>query len=999
MYNRYSSIIPFYRTFIVVFFLSASIVYSDDLDSLQSIIISGTVLMSNDEPIEEAIITLRNLKDEILEEKTTNRKGVFRIKDVKPKFYFLTIKHDFHGSKRIKINPRKNKNSNLDIRVYLDGEDESVNCYLFGPEPPTTFDPMLNIKDFEVVTGPENILVTWKDIGQAKLYTLYDNDEKVYSGENTRFQTNAYPGVEHCYKLQAHGSFGLEGKITSKSCVSATTQSPRDIIINPYRNTLSITWSDVEGAVSYAVYRNDEYVKDLANTSFVDSSLEFGVEYFYKISAIDGMQKESKSSVEVKSKTHEFVDIPILSSVNSKTNIVLIWNEVENAKTYNVYRDDEFLSSVETTTFTDPMPPGTEYCYKISCVDKYEVETELSDVYCTKVKLGAPKGLLADADVTSMHLNWDEVYGADYYMIYEMFDNDSVKYIAESRSTQYTVESLEFSEDICFVVTSIDMEGEESDFSSQACNIVFDPPHFTIQGVKILEPSGNEMIDAREKGSMQFAIFNDGQSPAHNLIVSVLPKNPDVSLIIGDPAIIDTLQAGRIKYVSIEIQGLLEVKTGVHELELYVSSLEKVELDSTYVFNIETKSMVPPKMIIADYAVSNDFGTNYIPKNEQANLTLRIQNVGEGETESVFVLIKNNRTYSMEDFNGKITLPAFAPGDYMDIDFPIKTSLDNFAIDVEMTDYLSITSKHRINIETMYNYRSPMELTIQDIGAEGIIHYPDELGDIDVDRSIPIGRKNPNGIAVILVTPDYEDNSYKKLEHADRDRDVVRKYFSQAFGFSDFQILPSKPWQMEGGPSRDEYDMIFDPYDGDLKKRVSSAERYSDMDEIDLFIYYRGYGEWINGRPMLIPRDAKHDRDITKFPLEDMLNSISRLAVLESIKAITLFLDITYLNPENSLELLWDYPNLSEKISILSSSSNGETSQIFYDKKHSFFTYSLLKGMTGSADDGDNVLNLGELVEYVYKTLPENIRSQPGATGQNPKFNGMDMKRKVLDLR
>ena len=83
-------------------------------------------------------------------------------------------------------------------------------------------------------------------------------------------------------------------------------------------------------------------------------------------------------------------------------------------------------------------------------------------------------------------------------MIYEMFDNDSVKYIAESRSTQYTVGSLEFSEDICFVVTSIDMEGEESDFSSQACNIVFDPPHFTIQSVKILEHSGNEMIDARE---------------------------------------------------------------------------------------------------------------------------------------------------------------------------------------------------------------------------------------------------------------------------------------------------------------------------------------------------------------------------------------------------------------------------------------------------------------------------------------------------------------------
>ena len=50
--------------------------------------------------------------------------------------------------------------------------------------------------------------------------------------------------------------------------------------------------------------------------------------------------------------------------------------------------------------------------------------------------------------------------------------------------------------------------------------------------------------------------------------------------------------------------------------------------------------------------------------------------------------------------------------------------------------------------------------------------------------------------------------------------------------------------------------MIFDPYQGDLRKRIISAEKYSEMDEIDLYVYYRGYGEWVNGRPFLIPRDA-----------------------------------------------------------------------------------------------------------------------------------------------
>ena len=64
--------------------------------------------------------------------------------------------------------------------------------------------------------------------------------------------------------------------------------------------------------------------------------------------------------------------------MNSKTNIVLIWNEVNEAITYNVYRDSDFIASVDMTTFTDPMPPGKEYCYSVTCIDKYDVETEKS---------------------------------------------------------------------------------------------------------------------------------------------------------------------------------------------------------------------------------------------------------------------------------------------------------------------------------------------------------------------------------------------------------------------------------------------------------------------------------------------------------------------------------------------------------------------------------------------------------------------------------------------
>ena len=970
-----------------------------ELSLSQNVTISGLVKNPLDKPVKKANVTLRNLKEEIIQEAVTNRKGVFELEGIDPKFYYLVIEHEADGSKRIKINPRKKQNEDLNLLFYLDGIEDSVECYLFGSEPPTSFDPVLNINNVQIETAPEKIIVTWKDKKQAKLYELFENGEKVYVGEETRYEKEVYPGTEYCYEIQASGDYGLKGLFSSKSCTSATTQSPKNIKIDAYKNSLSLSWSPVEGAVSYAVYRDDEMIKELNGISFKEENLDFSTEYFYKVTALDGMQSESKPSIEVKSTTHDFVEVPILSSIESKASITLIWNEVEMAKQYEITRDGAIIDSTSSTTYVDQMPPGKKYCYQVSSIDQYGIETDHSIEHCAKVALPPPSGLQADAGVSSMNLYWDEVMGAESYLIYEKKDQDAFTYVGESRSTQFTVKSLDFSADLCFVVTSIDMDGEESDFSMSGCNIVLDPPHFQVKSMRLNEPSGNDLIDAKEEGSIQFALLNDGQSPAHDVFVSVEPKEPNMFLIIKEPMIIDTLPAGRIKFVDIGIQGMLQVETGEDEFELKLSSREKIELDEPYFFTIETKSMIPPKMIVADFAVSNEFGTHYIPKNEIVSLTIRIQNVGEGDTESVSVDLKDNRTYDTPEFNGKITLPAFAPGDYMDIQVPVMTKSDNFSIELDIIDYLGRLSEQRIDLETMRNYRSPMELTIQDVGAEDVVYYPDALGEVDVDRRIPLGRKNPNGLAVIIGIENYEDNYYPNLKYASRDRDIMRKYFSQSFGLSDFQMLPSKPWQMEGGPSGDELQIIFDPFQGDLRKRVNSAEKYSDMENIEIFVYIRGYGEWVNGKPLIIPRDAKHDRDITKYPIEDMLKNISTLSVIESIEYITIFFDITYLNPEKSSGSLWDYPDLPNKISIISSNSNGESSQIFEDKKHSFFTYGLLKGLSGNADDGNKVIDLGEITEYVYRTLPENLRTQPGLVAQNPKFNGSDLKRIILDLR
>lgn len=990
MLNRFYTVLVYRKVLYLA--ISASVFAN-------SVKISGVVNNQENKPIKKALVTIRSLKDEIYMETKTSRKGEFKFPDVKPKFYFLVVEHETYGSRRIKLNPRKNRNNDLNLFLQLNGEEHKVECYLYDTKPPTEYDPILNVKNFNVTSNPEKIILEWKDNKQAVMYKLYENDIELYTGEDTRFEKPVNPGAEFCYTVKAVGNYGLEGKISSKKCISAKTQSPRDVKIDVYKNTFSLSWSNVDGALSYNLYRDDIMIGNVSENKYKDLDVDFDKEYFYKITALDKLNIESDPSIEIKARSHKLIEPPILSSIKSENSKTLIWNNVEGAVIYNIYREGEKVASTDQNSFVDNILPGKKYCYEITAVDSYEIESAISNKHCTKVSIATPKGLQADADVSSIKLYWDNVAGAIYYNVYERVNQDSIVSIGKTNLNHFIIKSLEFSANVCYVVTAVDSENDESKYSISACNRVFDPPHFTIQSYRILEPSGNRILDAQESGAIQFAIFNDGQSPAHNVIVSVLPKVPNPDLIVGQPIILDTLEAGRIKFVKIDIKAMLRVADGDNEFELNITSREKIKLDTPFIFNVESKAMLPSKMIIADFAISNEFNTRYIPKNEKVTLTIRIQNVGEGETEFVDVTIKENRTFTTPGFTGNITLPAFKMGDYMDIELPVMTSQDHFSIDVKLIDYLGKTSEKRINLQTMRNYRSPLELTIQDIGTDNIEYYPDEIGEVDVDRHIPLSRKNPNGIAIVFGIEDYKDQRYPKLEYAKRDRDIMRKYFSQAFGFSDFQMLPSKPWQMEGGPSEEEYQIIFDPHEGDLRKRIISAEKYSNMEAIDIFLYYRGYGEWINGRPLLIPKDAKYDHNATKYPLEEMLRNLSKLSVLSTIKSITIFLDISYTNPEKSAGLSWDFPELPEKISILSASSNGETSQTYKDKKHSYFTYALLKALAGGADDGNNIITLGEITEYVYRSIPQYLNETPGSIKQNAEFVGSDLKRTIIDLR
>ena len=81
---------------------------------------------------------------------------------------------------------------------------------------PIQKDPALRIKSLTSSVDEKSILLDWKDIKQAKLYTLYENEVEIYSGENPRFEKEVTPGIEFCYTVKASSDFELEGQISNR---------------------------------------------------------------------------------------------------------------------------------------------------------------------------------------------------------------------------------------------------------------------------------------------------------------------------------------------------------------------------------------------------------------------------------------------------------------------------------------------------------------------------------------------------------------------------------------------------------------------------------------------------------------------------------------------------------------------------------------------------------------------------------------------------------------
>jgi len=250
---------------------------------------------------------------------------------------------------------------------------------------------------------------------------------------------------------------------------------------------VSLQWSPADGADAYLIYRSDttdpyfRVVGSSASAAFADTTVDLGVTYRYKASAV-GAGGESALSDAVEVLAYDASQpIPPAPSGLAVTavrslSVELAWMPADGAVGYGIYRatDPEGpyakIGYSRTPAFADRgVSPSTAYFYRVTATTTGGESVLSGSVGATTkppvAMPEAPEGLSAgEVSTSAFELAWNAVEGAESYNVYRKGYTDSGFTLLDSTETpSYADDSVSAGQSgYAYRVTAVNEMGESA---------------------------------------------------------------------------------------------------------------------------------------------------------------------------------------------------------------------------------------------------------------------------------------------------------------------------------------------------------------------------------------------------------------------------------------------------------------------------------------------------------------------------------------------------------
>jgi len=829
----------------------------------------------------------------------------------------------------------------------------------------------------------------------AEYYKVFRNGNYLADSDMPIFIDNVAAGEKYCYAMAAVDKYGTEGEQSSVQCAKGAFAPPSNFKAVVTKNEVELSWSRVANAPGYHLYRDDSLVLETRDLTFFKEELDFDQLYTYKITSYDN-DGDDGPKVEALATTHEEVlDVEIFAMADLEK-VSLNWSK-SNLKVYHqyrLYRDDVLIRTTEDTSYQDFVTPGTYFCYKVRVIDKYGTEGPPSLENCQKVLVQYPKDLVTGGDVRKVVFKWQKMIGAVHYNIYLMDKKGKGTFLTKVKGNYYEHKGLEFDTEYCYQVSSVDIDGDEGPRSKTMCGWVLPAPNLTLIEKMFFEPTGNGLLDGRENGMIVIKVTNDGRSPARELRPWLEPIDDAVtpSLVIDSVKTIPILYVGDTVTITFPIYAKLKIESGVRNFNIRIDEFADSDLDPVPL-SFETLKIIPPNFVIADFAIDNEWGQSYIPANEIVTLTVRLQNLSEGKSDTASVRFRRDSTFLIRDDDELHQFGLVPGGQYYDFSYEIMSKESQFSVYFDTYDYFETKKTIPLHLELMKYYKNASQLKAYDMPYPVTTEPTKPKLKNELITSLPKVSTSRQTIGIVFGNHKFIDRDIPGKASTHENVRLVRNYFHDLFGIENHQIVPSQYWFFNDGVTRKDFGKMFNPDVGYIMDKIQSSLNYSGVDTLDLILYYSGEGTTINGKKCLVPQDAAMSDEFSFYPIEELYYNLSKIQKLKRVRNITLFMDVDFNNPAFKQNLMVKEepskkkrkkkkidPNIPlpeeiikppEGITALFASNINQLSYTHPDANNGMFTYYLLRGLRGEADNGDKSVTVAELHEFISKNVQD----------------------------
>ena len=490
-----------------------------------------------------------------------------------------------------------------------------------------------------------------------------------------------------------------------------------------------------------------------------------------------------------------------------------------------------------------------------------------------------------------------------------------------------------------------------------------EPPLLAIEGLRFIDEDGNNAINANENCKIEFKLINTGKGDALNIkaLVNATGNTEGISFLKSQNLFkVDKL--GGSQTFLIEIKSDFKTTDGNIEFTLEIEEPNGFNTDKINI-KVATRKFLAPSLKVVDCIVFSGNHASNLELKKPFSVQLLIQNVGQGQAKNAELKFNLPENVFMTSGDEQMQLKDIAPNEKRSIVYELITNnkykLPNIVLTAKLTE--SFNSYGENWTKTLALNQSLAQKQIQiEAKSENKINIETASLRSDVDKDIPSGLPtNTKKYALIIGCEDYTKyqiglDKEVNVDFAANDAKVFAEYAEKTLGFP-----------------KDQINTLIDATGAQIKQAITRLIKSIEIEkgQAEVVFYYSGHGlpDEETKQAFLIPVDVNGNNP------KDGISLVSLYADLIKFesKKVTVVLDACFSGGARNKELVAlkgvkVKPRIDAvpgNILVLSSSKGNESSAVYKEKQHGYFTYFLLKNLQvfhGKQDFGTSF----DLIKY-----------------------------------